>query len=302
MSASVKRNEEESHFISSHSCDYATMGTRSISLDIWNKALRVNSAEPFRNIITRPTEHKQETLLEFAAELKLPVQLLIEQFSNAGIPNLTPEVIISGHHKTALLAHLRKEHGTNEPKIRPLKRIEVRKKRVVIGVNELMPPLMANTLYQDENPTSNTIVSLEDVNNELLFYLAKNPEIIYELGSRKFEELIAKLFADRGHEVSLTKSTRDGGYDIFAKVKNQFSEFIILAECKKYNPINKVGVEIVRGLYGVVDEHKANQGIIITSSFFTKEAQQTQLRIGNRMALKDYNDLVEWIKPYSKNV
>lgn len=59
-------------------------------------------------------------------------------------------------------------------------------------------------------------------------------------------------------------------------------------------------MEIVRGLYGVVEEHNANQGIIITSSFFTKEAPQTQLRIGNRMALKDYNDLVEWLGPYSK--
>lgn len=293
MSVSVKHNEEESHFSSSRGYDYATMGTRSISLDIWNKALRINSAEPFRNIITRPAEHKQETLLEFAAELKLPVQLLIELFSTAGIPNLTPEVIISGHHKTALLAHLRKEHGTNEAKTRPLKRIEIRKRRVIIGKNELIPPLTASILYQDESPSSNTIVSLEDVNDELLFYLAKHPEIIHELGSRKFEELIARVFADKGYEVSLTKSTRDGGFDIFAKVKNDFSDFIILAECKKYSPTNKVGVEIVRGLYGVVEEHKANQGIIITSSFFTKEAQQTQLRIGSRMALKDYNDLVQ---------
>ena len=283
------------------SVDVGDIDTPSLSLSVWDKYSRTSSVKSFSKIITNATDYKKETLLKFATELKLPVELLIDQFSDAGIPNLTPEVIISENHKAALLAHLRKVHGTIEPKTRrPLKRTEVIKKRFVLGENELMPPIMANTLYQDESLSSNTIVSLEAVNDELLFYLAKNPEIIYELGSRKFEELIAKLFADKGYEVSLTKSTRDGGFDIFAKVKNDFSDFIILAECKKYSPTNKVGVEIVRGLYGVVEEHKANQGIIITSSFFTKEAQQTQLRIGSRMALKDYNDLVQWIKPYSK--
>jgi restriction system protein len=218
--------------------------------------------------------YNKQTLDSFSTDLGLPVELLIEQFKNAGIPNLTAEHLISEANKSALLEYLRAEHGNSS-----------KSKSVPI--------------YEDEPPPTKTLVVLADVNDELLFYLAKNPNLIYELGSRKFEELIAKLFADRGHEVSLTKSTRDGGYDIFAKVKDAFSEFIILAECKKYSPDNKVGVEIVRGLYGVTEVNKANQGLIITSSFFTKDAQQEQLRIGNRIGLKDYNDLVEWIKPYS---
>jgi len=296
MNKNVKEDDEQLNLLSYSAC---AIDTSPISLDVWDRKSRVNSAVSFRNLITKPSNHKQVTLLEFATELKLPVQLLLQQFDNAGISNLTPEIIISERHKTVLLEYLRKEHGTLHSKI-TLTRPEIRKKRILLGKNELLPPIMADTLYQDESPSSDTIVFLEDINDELLFYLAKKPEIIYELGSRKFEELIAKLLTDKGHEVSLTKNTRDGGYDIFAKVKNDFSEFIILAECKKYSPANKVGVEIVRGLYGVVEEHKANQGIIITSSFFTKEAQQTQLRIGNRMALKDYNDLVEWLGPYSK--
>lgn len=296
MNKNIKEGKE---IIDLLSCSACNIDTSPLSLDVWDRKSRINSIGPLKNLPTKCSNHYQVTLLEFANELKLPVQLLIEQFSSAGIPNLTSEVIISDRHKTALLDYLRKEHGIPNSKI-TLTRTEVRKKRVLLAENELLSPLMADTLYQDESPSSNTIVLLEDINDELLFYLARNPETIYKLGSRKFEELIAKLFVDRGHEVSLTKSTRDGGYDIFAKVKNDFSEFTILAECKKYSPNNKVGVEIVRGLYGIVEEHKANQGIIITSSFFTKEAQQTQLRIGNRMALKDYNDLVEWLGPYSK--
>jgi HJR/Mrr/RecB family endonuclease len=220
---------------------------------------------------------QSSSIAEFSAELKIPVESLISQFTNAGIPNLRPYHLVSETHKRSLLEYLRAENST-------------------------LHKTKATQIYQNDEAFSTKQILLEEVNDELLFHLTKDPSILYQLGSRKFEELIAKLFADRGHEVSLTPKTRDGGYDILARVKDAFSEFIILAECKKYSPDNKVGVEIVRGLYGVVEEHKANQGIIITSSFFTKEAQQTQLRMGNRMALKDYNDLVEWIKPYSKNV
>lgn len=265
----------------------------------WIKSLGVNATVSYGSSRRKPVSNKTTTLLQFATELTLPVAILIEQFSNAGIPNLSPQIIISERHKIALLNYLRKEHGTLNSK-KTLTRTKVRKKKVILGEYELIGPI-TDILYQDESPPSDTIVLLEDINDELMFLIANNPLLIYQLGHRKFEELVAKLFADRGHEVNLTKSTRDGGYDIFARVKNAFSEFIILAECKKYSPGNKVGVEIVRSLAGVVEEHKANQGIIITSSFFTKEAQQTQLRIGSRMALKDYNDLVEWIKPYSKS-
>lgn len=254
----------------------------SISLDIWDKKYRVTTNK-LNDLVTdrRDKKAKPQSLSEFAVSLNLPIELLIEQFKSAGVSNLNSDTLITERHKTALLEYLRAEHGVfNKDKIL------LTRKRVV--------------LYEDEKPPSKTVILLEDVNDELLFYLAKNPELIYKLESRKFEELIAKLFADKGHEVSLTKSTRDGGYDIFARVKDAFSEFIVLAECKRYSPENKVGVEVVRGLYGVVDINKANQGLIITSSFFTKDAQQEQLRIGNRIGLKDYNNLIEWLKPYSE--
>ena len=253
----------------------------SISLNIWDKKYRVTTNN-LSDLVTdrRDNKAKPQSLSEFTAYLNLPIELLIEQFTSAGVSNLNSDTLITERHKTALLEYLRAEHGVfNKDKIL------LTRKRVV--------------LYEDEKPQSKTVILLEDVNDELLFYLAKNPELIYKLESRKFEELIAKLFADKGHEVSLTKSTRDGGYDIFARVKDAFSEFIVLAECKRYSPENKVGVEVVRGLYGVVDINKANQGLIITSSFFTKDAQQEQLRIGNRIGLKDYNNLIEWLKPYS---
>lgn len=299
MNANIKDAEEQLSSASKINHHQNIIKTKPLISDSWIKPLVGNSTEPYSSLHRKSVNNQTSTLLQFAAELRLSVELLIEQFSNAGIANLSPQTIISEPHKIALLEYLRKEHGTLNSKI-TLSRTEVRKKKVILEDDQLIGPI-ADTLYLDEAPSKNSIVLLEDINEKLMFLIANNPLFMHQLGHRKFEEFIAKLFADRGYEVSLTKSTRDGGYDIFAKVKNAFSDFVILAECKKFSPDNKVGVEIVRGLYGVVEEHKANQGIIVTSSFFTKEAQQTQLRIGSRMALKDYNDLVEWIKPYSKS-
>ena len=300
MNENVKDDEEKLSSTSKIKHYQNTINKKPLISDSWIKPLGLNPTHGYDSLRNIDSTHQTLTLVEFAYELKLPVEILIEQFTKAGIPNLNSQIIISETDKTALLNYLRNENTTFSSNKINLTRAEVKKKRVVVDKNLLVGPLAADPLYQSNNPSTETRILLEDINDEFMYFVANDPLRIYQLGHRKFEEFVAKLFADRGLEVNLTKSTRDGGYDIFAKVKNSFSEFIILAECKKYGPDNKVGVEIVRSLHGVVEEHKANQGIIITSSFFTKEAQQTQLRIGSRMALKDYNDLVEWIKPYSK--
>lgn len=78
---------------------------------------------------------------------------------------------------------------------------------------------------------------------------------------RKFEELIAELLRAKGYEVELTPRTRDGGFDILAIKKGDLGSALTLVECKRYAETNKVDVGIVRGLYGVVEEKRATQGL-----------------------------------------
>jgi translation initiation factor IF-2 len=58
----------------------------------------------------------QTTVEQFAGELKLPTALLLEQLKSAGVHKTSAEDELSEHDKTALLDHLRKEHGTLAPK------------------------------------------------------------------------------------------------------------------------------------------------------------------------------------------
>jgi translation initiation factor IF-2 len=58
----------------------------------------------------------QTTVEQFASELKLPTALLLEQLKSAGVHKSSTDDQLSESDKTALLEHLRKEHGTLAPK------------------------------------------------------------------------------------------------------------------------------------------------------------------------------------------
>ncbi|MDP3212069.1 translation initiation factor IF-2 [Methylotenera sp.] len=58
----------------------------------------------------------QTTVEQFAGELKLPTALLLEQLKSAGVHKTSADDELSENDKSALLDHLRKEHGTLAPK------------------------------------------------------------------------------------------------------------------------------------------------------------------------------------------
>lgn len=137
-----------------------------------------------------------------------------------------------------------------------------------------------------------------DINDEVKKYFNKHPEKLYDLSPRKFEELIASILKDLGFDVELTKATRDGGSDIIASIRNAITTFLILVECKKYSPENKVDVGIIREVAGVHSLKQPSKSIIVTTSFFTKDARKEASLHKEKLDLKDYYDLKEWLSRY----
>lgn len=127
-----------------------------------------------------------------------------------------------------------------------------------------------------------------------------NNEEMYKIAPRKFEEMVAELLMSQGFQVELTKQTRDGGYDILALKSN--GRLLLptkyLVECKKYTETNKVDVNIIRSFSFVVEEQKANKGIIFTTSYFTKDAQAMRANKPWLLDFADRNDLIKWINNY----
>ena len=129
--------------------------------------------------------------------------------------------------------------------------------------------------------------------------LNRNPEQLYNLSSRKFEELIASIMKDFGYDVELTKATRDGGRDIIAYIENAVTKYLTYIECKRYAEDNKVGISIVREVIGVHTSDNPNKSLIVTTSYFTRDAQELAKKFENSMDLRDFNDIKTWLKNYN---
>ncbi len=144
-------------------------------------------------------------------------------------------------------------------------------------------------------------IDFQDVIATLIKHLAKRPEDMRTIDPRKFEELVARLFEDKGYEVKLTPRSNDGGFDVLAIENNRFGAALTLVECKRYAVDCKVGVEIVRGLYGVVEQKRATRGVLATTSFFTKGAHDFRNDMKFRIGLADFNNMKSFIEEWMDN-
>ncbi len=154
-------------------------------------------------------------------------------------------------------------------------------------------------LYSDSKTNfEKSSLIITDINDEVKKYLKKHPEKLYDLSSRRFEELVASILVDMGLSVQLTQATRDGGSDIIAVFKNAISSFLIFVECKKYSPENKVGVGIIREVAGVHSLKQPSKSLIVTTSTFTKPAIETASILKEQIDLKDYFNLKDWLSKY----
>ncbi len=133
------------------------------------------------------------------------------------------------------------------------------------------------------------------MNTDLLRKVGGNLAMLDGLTGREFEELVASVLESFGWQVRVTQPTRDGGYDILAiQTEAPGLEVSWIVECKHYSQEHRVGVEIVRQLYGVRDYHSIANAAIITTAYFTRDA----LDFGkSRPAIKliDRTKLIAWI-------
>jgi restriction system protein len=94
-------------------------------------------------------------------------------------------------------------------------------------------------------------------------------ESIRALSWKEFEQLVAEAFRRKGYIVreNLTGGP-DGGVDVELEKDGQSH----LVQCKQWK-VRKVGVSIVREMYGVMTARNASSVSIVSSGIFTQEVQ-----------------------------
>ena len=92
---------------------------------------------------------------------------------------------------------------------------------------------------------------------------------IRSIAWREFEELVGEAYRRKGYRVTETGGGgADGGVDLILRKNGEH----LLVQCKNWR-MDKVGVKVVRELYGVVAAEGATGGIVICSGAFTQEAR-----------------------------
>lgn len=153
-------------------------------------------------------------------------------------------------------------------------------------------------LYCDTSDDGKESFTITNMSKEIKRFFAKHPKKLYNLSPRSFEVLVADILRDIGFETELTQASRDGGYDIYAHARNQANAYLMFVECKRFAANKPVGIEIVQRMFGVAQLHRAKKSMIVTTSFFTKDAKAEQALAKSKMELKDYNDLRAWLQRY----
>jgi len=103
-----------------------------------------------------------------------------------------------------------------------------------------------------------------------------------------------------GWDVELTKETRDGGKDILAYLNTELGRILCLVEAKRYRYDRKIGVGLVRSLYGSLCDHNASSAMMVTTSTFTSDAKEFQKKYEYQLSLRDFGDLNQWIHSYKR--
>lgn len=107
---------------------------------------------------------------------------------------------------------------------------------------------------------------------------------------QQFEILVGEALRQKGYRVTETGGGgADGGVDlVLTKNGEKF-----LVQCKQWRAF-KVGVSVVRELYGVMAAKGAPGGFVVTSGSFTSEAKA--FAHGRNITLVDGQELAKWIR------
>jgi restriction system protein len=117
---------------------------------------------------------------------------------------------------------------------------------------------------------------------------------LLNLTPTEFEHLVKDLFVAMGAEAWRTVPSKDGGVDAVATSKHLFFGGLCLIQAKRWTGL--VGLDAVHALTGVMTDHNATTGVLVTTSWFSRTSEQFAQR--NRITLINGAELKHLIKQY----
>jgi len=117
--------------------------------------------------------------------------------------------------------------------------------------------------------------------------LDSRPDLL-EMTPTEFEHLVRQLFEAMGMKSWNTQASKDDGVDAVAVNEDPVFGGLCIIQAKRYR--SAVGVEPVRALAGVMEDKHATKGIMVTTSWVTKDGHAFAARHG-RMQIMECEEI-----------
>lgn len=155
-----------------------------------------------------------------------------------------------------------------------------------------------------KTPDGNLIDAVAPAFFEILRIIQEDPETIFKIPPRKWEEIIAGAYERSGFDrVTLTPRSGDLGRDVIAE-KSGWGSVRFIDQVKAYKPGHLVTAEEVRALgFVLLSDQSANKGIVTTTSDFAPKICSDALikpHLPNRIELINGAQLLERLKYLTK--
>lgn len=154
----------------------------------------------------------------------------------------------------------------------------------------------------DAIPSETASFSLPTIQQIDFRTILAHPEDLQKCHPRFFEELVADLLTADGWDVELVTRNNAPGPDIIAVSKKIINDFPmkLIVECKRHSHLHPVDINVVRKvMYWVNEEYRATMGMIATTSRFTNAAIEQAQNHSWRLAMKDQNAIISWLRKHS---
>ena len=107
--------------------------------------------------------------------------------------------------------------------------------------------------------------------------LDSRPDLL-AMAPYEFEHLVRQVFEEMGMQAWNTQAIKDDGVDAVAVNNNAVFGGMCIIQAKRYR--SAVGVEAIRALAGVMEDKHATKGVLITTSWVTKDGHAFATRHG----------------------
>jgi HJR/Mrr/RecB family endonuclease len=108
---------------------------------------------------------------------------------------------------------------------------------------------------------------------------------------QQFEQLIGRLWEDKGYSTEVTQGSGDRGVDVFARKSGE----TVAIQAKHNSKSNRVGRPPVQKLGGILATNDADRAIVVTSASFTGTAKEEADNFGDGMELIPRSELLQML-------